>query len=130
MATKDGKVESLATIAVEQFAGKVMPLGEIKFKKMFGGYGVFESGTMFALVTKEGGVYLKSGETNLVRFEEAGANKHGRMPYYQIPEAVFKDDSQLIEWTREAIGISKTQKNLFTWAARTACLRFPPTPPA
>ena len=77
---------------------------------MFGGYGVFESGTMFALVTKEGGVYLKSGEANLARFEQAGANKHGRMPYYQIPENVFEDDSQLMEWAQEAIEVSNAAK--------------------
>lgn len=99
-----------ATEVVEQFAGRIMPLGEITYKKMFGGYGVFESGIMFALVTKEGGVYLKSGEANLARFEEAGVNKHGRMPYYQIPEDVFVDDSQLIEWTQEAIEVSKAAK--------------------
>jgi DNA transformation protein len=99
-----------ATEIVEQFAGRIMPLGEITYKKMFGGYGVFESGTMFALVTKEGGVYLKSGDTNLTRFEQAGATKHGRMPYYQIPDQVLEDDSQLMEWTQEAIEVSKDAK--------------------
>ncbi len=107
MTVKDA---SPATKVVEEFTGRIMPLGEITYKKMFGGYGVFESGTMFALVPKEGGVYLKSGDANLARFEGAGANKHGRMPYYQIPEKVFADDSQLIEWTQEAIEISKAAK--------------------
>jgi len=110
MATKDEKEKNLATITVEQFADKIMPLGEITYKKMFGGYGVFESGTMFALVTSEGGVYLKSGEANLSRFEKAGANKHGRMPYYQIPAQVLENDSQVEEWTQEAIEVSKAAK--------------------
>jgi TfoX/Sxy family transcriptional regulator of competence genes len=77
---------------------------------MFGGYGVFESGAMFALVPKDGGVYLKSGQENKARFVEAGANKHRRMPYYQIPESVYIDDSQLIEWAQEAIEVSKAEK--------------------
>ena len=46
----------------------------------------------------------------MARFEEAGANKHGRMPYYQIPESVYKDDSQLIEWARDAIEVSRAAK--------------------
>lgn len=107
MATKD---TNPATEIVEQFAGRIMPLGEIAHKKMFGGYGVFESETMFALVTKEGGVYLKVSETNLARFERAGANKHSRMPYYQIPDQVLEDDSELLEWTQEAIEVSKAAK--------------------
>ena len=100
----------MATIAVGQFVGKVMPLGEITFIKMFGGYGVFKNETMFALVTKKGGVYLKSGESNLARFERARATKHDRMPYYQIPAEVLEDDSQLVEWTQEAIEVSKAAK--------------------
>jgi DNA transformation protein len=107
MADKDG---SIARRVVDMFTGRIKPLGDITYKKMFGGYGVFESGTMFALVPRDGGVYLKSGQANIARFEEAGANKHGRMPYYQIPEAVYTDDSQLIKWTREAIEVSKAGK--------------------
>ena len=48
----------MATIAVGQFVGKVMPLGEITFIKMFGGYGVFKNETMFALVTKKKAVSI------------------------------------------------------------------------
>ena len=107
MAEKDA---SIARRVVDMFTGRIKPLGDITYKKMFGGYGVFESGTMFALVPKDGGVYLKSGPVNMARFEEAGANKHGRMPYYQIPEGVYRDDSQLFEWVREAVEASKDAK--------------------
>jgi len=104
------KDANLAMKLVEMYIGRIKSLGAITKKKMFGGYGIFESGTMFALVPKDGGVYLKSGQANMARFEEAGANKHGRMPYYQIPEAVYIDDFQLLEWTREAIEVSKAAK--------------------
>ena len=104
------KDANIALRVVDMFIGRIKPLGDITYKKMFGGYGIFESGTMFALVPKDGGVYLKSGQANMARFEGAGANKHGRMPYYQIPEGVYKDDSQLMEWTREAIEVSKAAK--------------------
>ena len=105
-----GKDGSIAKRVVEMFIGRIKSLGDITYKKMFGGYGIFESGTMFALVPKDGGIYLKSGQANLARFEKASADKHGRMPYYQIPEAVYIDDTQLLEWAREAIEVSKVEK--------------------
>ena len=55
------KDASIAVRVVEMFTGRVKPLGDITYKKMFGGFGVFESGTMFALVPNDGGVFLKSG---------------------------------------------------------------------
>ena len=105
------KNANIAMRVADMFTGRIKSLGDITYKKMFGGYGVFESGTMFALVPKDGGVYLKSGQANMARFEEAGTNKHGRMPYYQIPEGVYKDNSQLMEWAREAIEVSKVAKD-------------------
>lgn len=110
MTINDEKEKKPATIAVEQFSERIFPLGEITHKKMFGGYGVFEGGAMFALVTSDGGVYLKVDDTNRRRFDHAGTNKHRRMPYYQIPEQVLEDDSQLLEWTQEAIVVSKNAK--------------------
>ena len=107
MSTKE---ESSLESVVAEFVGRIFPLGEITTKKMFGGYGVFEDGVMFALITSTGFVHLKVDDSNRARFEEAGAGKHGRMPYYQIPKQVFDDDAQLLSWTQEAIGVSKVAK--------------------
>ena len=107
MAEKSG---SIAKRVADMFAGRIKSLGDITHKKMFNGYGIFESGTMFALVPRKGGVYLKSGPSNKARFEEAGANKHKGMPYYQIPVNVYTDTSQLLEWVKEAIEVSKAEK--------------------
>ncbi len=96
-----------AATACEGFVLKVGTLGDITSRKMFGGYGIFESGTMFALVDSEGQVFLKATSTNLKRFEAAGAERHGWMPHYQIPAAVMEDSEQLLEWSREAIELSK-----------------------
>jgi len=50
MGTKDSKLTSGATDSAEGFVGRLQPLGDVTSKKMFGGYGIFESGKMFALV--------------------------------------------------------------------------------
>lgn len=110
MASKNDMASNPAKLAVEQFSRRVMGLGEIRYKKMFGGYGVFEGGTMFALVNPEGNVYLKVVESNRTRFEAMGMVKHDRMPYYQIPEQIMADDARILEWTREAIAGSKFSK--------------------
>ena len=107
MTTKD---DNLSTKAVKEFAGRILPLGGITHKKMFGGYGVFEEGTMFALITSEGNVHLKADDSNRAQFEDAGAKKHARMPYYQVPEEVLEDEDVLMKWTQESIALSKAAK--------------------
>ena len=107
MGTKGDKLTDKATAACENFVSRVDTLGNVSDKKMFGGYGIFESGKMFALVNSSGEVFLKVGEINRHRFEEAGSKSHGRMPYFQIPQAVMEDTELLFEWTRESILLSK-----------------------
>ena len=107
MGTKGDKLSSETGKAAEEFVARIAPLGDISSKKMFGGYGIFESGKMFALVNSNGQVFLKFDDTNRGRFEEAGSISHGKMPYYQIPNYVMLDNESLFEWTREAIKLSK-----------------------
>ena len=107
MGTKGNKLSSETGKAAEEFVARIAPLGDISSKKMFGGYGIFESGKMFALVNSNGQVFLKVDDTNRGRFEEAGSGSHGKMPYFQIPNFVMLDEKSLFEWTREAIKLSK-----------------------
>ena len=64
-------------------------------------------GKMFALVNSNGQVYLKTDETIKAKFDDAGAHQHGKMPYFSLPDEVFKDHKSLISWARESIAISK-----------------------
>jgi DNA transformation protein len=75
----------------ERLLDELTPLGDVTTKKMFGGYGVFEDAVMFALVDSSGGAFLRADETTAARFEEAGSEAHGRMPYWRIPHAVLDD---------------------------------------
>jgi DNA transformation protein len=101
------KLTNKSTAAAEDFVKRVESLGNISRKKMFGGYGIFESRKMFALVNSSGDVFLKVGDTNRQKFEEAGSGPHGKMPYYQIPPDIIEEDKQLFAWTRESIEFSK-----------------------
>jgi DNA transformation protein len=105
---KGDKLTEAAATAAEEISGRLLPLGDITSKKMFGGYGIFEGGKMFALVDTAGDIYLKVSDGNRSQYEAAGAQRHGRMPYYQIPEAVMADNETLLEWARSAIALSKS----------------------
>ena len=89
---------------------ELAPLGEVTTKKMFGGYGVFTDGVMFALVDSAGGAFLRADESTSPRFEQAGSEAHGRMPYWKIPEVVLADPSSLLRWATEARDVAKAAK--------------------
>jgi DNA transformation protein len=85
-------------------------LGDIRAKKRFGGYGIFEGDRMFALIDSSGRVFFKVDATNQARFEDAGSEKHARMPYFSVPEKVLGDDGLLEEWALISISISTGKK--------------------
>lgn len=110
MGEKGASLTSDATQSYERFTEALRPLGFITGKKMFGGYGIFESGTMFALVNSDGMIFLKADESNQWRFEEVGAQRHARMPYYQLPDAVLRDENLLFEWAKESMELAHQSK--------------------
>lgn len=110
MGKKGDKLTNDSSKSAEDIQNRLAMLGDIRTKKMFGGYGIFEEDKMFALIDSSGRVFFKVDDANRARFEAAGSEKHARMPYYRVPEEVFGDDDQLEEWARISIGISKGGK--------------------
>ena len=110
MGKKGDKLTSESSKSAEDIQNRLAKLGDIRVKKMFGGYGIFEGDKMFALIDSHGRVFFKVDDTNRVRFEEAGSEKHARMPYFRVPEEVLGDDDLLEEWARKSIRISKGGK--------------------
>lgn len=110
MGEKDAKWTSAASDAAEDIQDRLAELGAIRVKKMFGGYGVFEEDKMFALIDSSGRIFFKVDDTNRARFEDAGSEKHARMPYFSVPEEVLGEDDLFGEWARLSIRISKGGK--------------------
>jgi len=54
MGQKGAKLTQEATKASERLVHTLSDLVKVYSRKMFGGYGIFESGAMFALITSEG----------------------------------------------------------------------------
>jgi DNA transformation protein len=110
MGEKGAKLSLDAADVCDQVVRDLTPLGDVSSRKMFGGYGIFESAAMFALIDSNGQVFLKVDDSNLERFENAGAEKHGRMPYYQVSQEVLENAEQLHDWARPSIAIAHAAK--------------------
>ena len=112
MGEKGAKLTQQSSEACERVVEALSSLGDISSKKMFGGYGIFENSAMFALVDSQGEVYFKADDTNISRFQDIDAKKHGRMPYYQIPDEILDAQPALLDWARSSIAVahSKSKK--------------------
>ncbi len=73
---------------------------------MFGGYGIFQAGKMFALVTSGAELFFKVDDSNRARFVKAKSPQHGKMPYFRVPVLVLKSDTKFVEWARRSVEIA------------------------
>ncbi len=108
MGEKGAKMASASSQAAEALLGRLVELGDIRSKKMFGGHGIFAEDQMFALIDSGGAVFFKAGDANRALFEEVGAEKHGRMPYYRVPDDVLENDGRLVAWARQSIALARS----------------------
>jgi len=103
---KGAKLTSQTTQITEELTQRLQPVGEVISRKMFGGYGIFESGKMFGIVDPKGKFFLKADDSNRSQFEEMDSKQHGIMPYFSVPEAVLDDDSTFVKWARHSAKIA------------------------
>ncbi|XOV68706.1 MAG: TfoX/Sxy family protein [Fluviicola sp.] len=89
--------------------------GEFEFKNMFGGIGIFKEGLMFG---KIGGdkFRLKVDDSNKEQFENKGMKpfysekKKKGMPYWEVPQDVLEDKSELAKWAKQSFEIAVKSK--------------------
>lgn len=90
---------------VEYLHEVFVQFGPIQPRRMFGGYGIFHKGLMFALVADDV-LYLKADETMASDFEEReleqfSYEKNGKafkMSYYMAPDEIFDDPDEAKIW--------------------------------
>ena len=86
------------------------PLGDVSSRNFFGGYGIFESSAMFALVNSRSDLFLKVDDTNRSRFDDAGAKQHGKMPYFQVLLEIMENSDALRDWAEVSLKIARAAK--------------------
>ena len=87
----------------------------VSVRRMFGGFGIYADGLMFALASR-GVVYLKANEETAEAFRQEGAGpftydtKHGRhasLSYWRLPDRLYDDPDELAAWSRTALGVAR-----------------------
>ena len=94
---------------IDYLVESLNPLGPVRAKKMFGGFGIFLDELMFGLVSKNV-FYLKVDDKNRSDFETRGLGpftytrkgKEYSMSYYEVPHEAMDDAEQLCRWAQEA----------------------------
>jgi DNA transformation protein and related proteins len=99
---------------VEAFAA----FGSVVVRKMFGGFGIYSEGTMFALA-HDGHVYLKADHNGTAAFEREGQGpfsytaKGGKrvvMSYWRLPDRLYDDPDELAVWARASLAVALGSK--------------------
>ncbi|MBI3710846.1 MAG: TfoX/Sxy family protein [Proteobacteria bacterium] len=101
------------------------PWGAVTARKMFGGYGIYRRGTMFALIADDE-LYFKVDAENRPTFEAAGMrpftyegkSKPIAMSYWQAPPDVLDESSTLIELARGALDAALRSRQIKSAAPR------------
>ena len=77
----------------------------ITSRRMFGGYGLYRNGLIFAIIADEE-LYFKSDDISLAQFENLGTKpftyerdgKKYSMKYWKIPFDILEDKEELEKW--------------------------------
>lgn len=86
-------------------------------RTMFGGYGIYLDGVIFAIITDNDELRFKANEDTKGKYEQLGGTQfiyHGHknkaptsMPYWTVPEEIMENRDLVEDWAREAAEISK-----------------------
>ncbi len=96
----------------------LQPLGLVHTGRFFGGVGLSNGAAQFAMIMGNS-LYFVVDEHTRKKYELAGMQsfsyltKKGRVQvrkYYELPEEVLTDPTQLRLWADEAMGIARTTK--------------------
>jgi DNA transformation protein len=101
----------------DRVLGLLLPFGPVAARGMFGGYGLFMDGTMFALIADDA-LYVKFGPGTRETFAAAGGRpfayrSRGRtveMSYWRVPDEVMADPARLSDWA--ALGLAAAQETV------------------
>ena len=99
-------------------AEQLEPLGPVYTRNMFGGAGVYLDGLMFGLIAGET-LYFKVDDRNRADYESEGLGPFtvrtarggtGSFTYYEVPERLYDDPDELVEWARKALDATLAAK--------------------
>lgn len=78
-------------------------LGALTTRKMFGGMCLYHDGTVFALLSSQGRLYLKAKGDLAQDLQDEGAEQFHNMPYWSVPESALDDPEDALQLARRAL---------------------------
>ncbi len=107
---------STNTEYLDYILGQLNSLGNVTYKRMFGGIGLYRAGIFFALIDDDL-LYFKVDETNRDDYTAAEmepfrpfGDQGPTMQYYEVPEFVLTDTEELRGWALKAIDVALQAK--------------------
>ena len=103
------------SLARNEFVDYVVELmagwAPVTARKMFGGYGLYREGLMFALIAGDQ-LYFKTDACNEPQFEQAGSHpfvyisqtRTVQMSYWSAPDTSLEYAAETIDWCQSAYG--------------------------
>ena len=94
------------------------PLGNIKARKMFGGFGIYKDGVFFALIA-DNILYFKVDNNNRSLYESMGSKpfsyegknkKIVTMSYWEVPVDILENSTKLAQWVQQAVKAASLAK--------------------
>lgn len=90
------------------------PVGGVRFRRMFGGTGIFRDGLMIALVADDV-LYFKADAKTIPAFEAEGCGpfvydakgKPVTMSYWRAPERLYDEPDAFAEWVETATSAAR-----------------------
>jgi DNA transformation protein len=93
---------------VEHVCDLLAPLGDVRPKSMFGGYGIYVDEVFCAIIASDT-LYFKVDDGNRADYQALDCDpfkpfegKTTVMSYYEVPADVMDDRARMVEWGRKA----------------------------
>ncbi len=81
-------------------------LGQVTWKAMFGGFGLFIGRGMFCMIDANARPAFRVSELTVRKFKSAGGQQLGRHEFWTVPSSVLSDTKKLKVWAAEALQIA------------------------
>ena len=99
---------------VDYIIDLLSPLGDLKAKAMFGGYGIYCNNIIFAIIVNDD-LYFKTDKMLSKEFESDGSypftykarGKTIALSYYKVTVEVIEDEEKLRSWFKKSYIVAK-----------------------
>ncbi|MSP66778.1 MAG: TfoX family protein [Alphaproteobacteria bacterium] len=98
----------------EKIVGLLLPLGPVRARAMFGGYGLYLDGIMFALIYWDDAYFRTDAETSRAfaaagseQFTYQGHTRPVHMPYWTAPPGSLKGSAKLLPWAELGLAAAR-----------------------